>query len=106
MSKSSGGYEHLNEPAERLRLVLSPWDEKPTQDQQRKTEQELDAMHGWIWRELPMDGMKPPRLIHPLGGCEKKSFRLKLLWKPILMTAEKFQKLVPADHRLKGVDEC
>ena len=62
MSKRSGGYQRLNEPAERLRLVPSPWDEEPTQDQQRKTEQELGAVHGWIWRELSDEkGLKEDR---------------------------------------------
>ena len=46
------GIEKLSTPPQRLRDAASPWNKKPNQEQQRRTEQELNAIHGWIWREF------------------------------------------------------
>jgi hypothetical protein len=56
------GIEKLSTPPQRLRDAASPWNEKPSQEQQRKTEQELNAIHGWIWREFSEErGLKADR---------------------------------------------
>ena len=56
------GIEKLSTPPQRLRDAASPWNEKPNQEQQRRTEQELNAIHGWIWREFSEErGLKADR---------------------------------------------
>ena len=56
------GIERLSTPPQRLRDAASPWNEKPSQEQQRRTEQELNAIHGWIWREFSEEsGLKADR---------------------------------------------
>ena len=58
----SVGIERLSMPPQRLRDAASPWNKKPSQEQQRRTEQELNAIHGWIWREFSEErGLKADR---------------------------------------------
>ena len=103
----SVGPLRLQEPPERLRLAASPWDEKPTQDQQRKTEQELGAVHGWIWRELSDEkGLKEDRELIGLRTLRHNAARRLLEVKQLdllqiaglLSTSEDMLRRTYADH--------
>ena len=103
----SVGPQRLQEPPERLRLAASPWDEKPTQDQQRKTEQELGAVHGWIWRELSDEkGLKEDRELIGLRTLRHNAARRLLEVKQLdllqiaglLSTSEDMLRRTYADH--------
>ncbi len=103
----SVGVERLQQPPIRLREAASPWDEKPTQNQQRKTEQELGAVHGWLWRELSDEkGLKADREIIGLRTLRHNAARRLLEVKKLdllqiaglLSTSEEMLRRTYADH--------
>ena len=103
----SVGVEQLQQPPQRLRNAASPWDDKPTQDQQRKTEQELGAVHGWLWRELSDEkGLKADREIIGLRTLRHNAARRLLEVKQLdllqiaglLSTSEEMLRRTYADH--------
>ena len=103
----SVGVERLQRPPARLRQAASPWDDKPTQDQQRRTEQELGAVHGWLWRELSDEkGLKADREIIGLRTLRHNAARRLLEVKQLdllqiaglLSTSEEMLRRTYADH--------
>ena len=103
----SVGVERLQRPPVRLRQAASPWDEKPTQDQQRRTEHELGAVHGWLWRELSDEkGLKADRKIIGLRTLRHNAARRLLEVKQLdliqiaglLSTSEEMLRGTYADH--------
>lgn len=103
----SVGVEQLQQPPQRLRNAASPWDDKPTQEQQRKTEQELGAVHGWLWRELSDEkGLKADREIIGLRTLRHNAARRLLEVKQLdllqiaglLSTSEEMLRRTYADH--------
>jgi len=101
------GPQRLSSPPQRLRDAASPWDEKPTADQQRKTERELQAIHGWIWRELSdTKGLKADReliglrlLRHHAARRLLETQRLDLLQiASLLSTSEDMLRKTYSDH--------
>ena len=103
----SVGVERLQQPPQRLRNAASPWDDKPTQDQQRKTEHELGAVHGWLWRELSDEkGLKADREIIGLRTLRHNAARRLLEVKQLdllqiaglLSTSEEMLRRTYADH--------
>ena len=103
----SVGVERLKRPPVRLRKAASPWDEKPTQDQQRRTEHELGAVHGWLWRELSDEkGLKTDREIIGLRTLRHNAARRLLEVKQLdllqiaglLSTSEEMLRRTYADH--------
>ena len=103
----SVGVEQLQRPPVRLRQAASPWDEKPTQDQQRRTEHELGAVHGWLWRELSDEkGLKADREIIGLRTLRQNAARRLLEVKQLdllqiaglLSTSEEMLRRTYADH--------
>ena len=103
----SVGVEQLQRPPVRLRQAASPWDEKPTQDQQRRTEHELGAVHGWLWRELSDEkGLKADREIIGLRTLRHNAARRLLEVKQLdllqiaglLSTSEEMLRRTYADH--------
>ena len=103
----SVGVEQLQRPPVRLRQAASPWDEKPTQDQQRSTEHELGAVHGWLWRELSDEkGLKADREIIGLRTLRHNAARRLLEVKQLdllqiaglLSTSEEMLRRTYADH--------
>ena len=103
----SVGVERLQQPPQRLRNAASPWDDKPTQDQQRRTEHELGAVHGWLWRELSDEkGLKADREIIGLRTLRHNAARRLLEVKQLdllhlaglLSTSEEMLRRTYADH--------
>ena len=103
----SVGVERLQRPPIRLRQAASPWDENPTQDQQRRTEHELGAVHGWLWRELSDEkGLKADREIIGLRTLRHNAARRLLEVKQLdllqiaglLSTSEEMLRRTYADH--------
>ena len=103
----SVGVERLQRPPVRLRQAASPWDDKPTQDQQRRTEHELGAVHGWLWRELSDEkGLKADREIIGLRTLRHNAARRLLEVKQLdllqiaglLSTSEEMLRRTYADH--------
>lgn len=101
------GIERLQKPPNRLRAAASPWDTKPSQEQQRKTEQELNAVHGWIWRELSdQKGLKADRELIGLRTLRHNAARRLLEVKKLdllqiaglLSTSEEMLRRTYADH--------
>ncbi|AII49672.1 hypothetical protein KR52_11040 [Synechococcus sp. KORDI-52] len=103
----SVGIERLQRPPVRLRKAASPWDDKPTLEQQRKTEQELGALHGWLWRELSDEkGLKADRELIGLRTLRHNAARRLLEVKQLdllqiaglLSTSEEMLRRTYADH--------
>lgn len=101
------GIERLQKPPKRLRVAASPYDAKPTQEQQRITEQELNAVHGWIWRELSDDKeLKVDRELIGLRTLRHNAARRLLEVKQLdllqiaglLSTSEEMLRSTYADH--------
>ncbi len=101
------GVERLSTPPQRLRDAASPWDEKPSQDQQRKTEQELASIHGWIWRELSEErGLRKERELIGLRTLRHNAARRLLEVKQLdllqiadlLSTSEDMLRKTYSDH--------
>lgn len=101
------GVKRLNTPPQRLRDAASPWDEKPSQDQQRKTEHELASIHGWIWRELSEErGLKKDRELIGLRTLRHNAARRLLEVKQLdllqiaglLSTSEDMLRKTYSDH--------
>ena len=77
------GVERLRTPPKRLREAASPWNGKPTRDQQLKTERELGAIYNWIWREFSADkGLEKDRRLISLRTLRHHAAR-RLLEKQI-----------------------
>ena len=103
----SVGVERLQQPPARLRKAASPWDDKPTLEQQRKTEQELGAVHGWLSRELSeAKGLKADRELIQLRTLRHNAARrlleadqLDLLQiAGLLSTSDEMLRRTYADH--------
>ncbi len=101
------GVDRLQKPPQRLRKVASPWDEKPTQEQQRLTEQELNALHGWVWRELSNNkGLKTDRELIGMRTLRHNAARRLLEVKKLdllqiaglLSTSEEMLRRTYSDH--------
>ena len=103
----SVGVERLSTPPQRLRDAASPWNEKPSQEQQRRTEQELNAIHGWIWREFSEEsGLKTDRELIGLRTLRHNAARRLLEVKQLdllqiaglLSTSEDMLRKTYSDH--------
>ena len=101
------GVDRLSRPPQRLRAAASPWNEKPTREQQRKTEHELASIHGWIWRELSEDrGLKKDRELIGLRTLRHNAARRLLEVKELdllqiadlLSTSEEMLRKTYSDH--------
>ena len=101
------GIQRLQRPPARLRHAASPWDDKPTLEQQRKTEQELGAVHGWLWRELSDEkGLKADRELIGMRTLRHNAARRLLEVKQLdllqiaglLSTSEEMLRRTYADH--------
>lgn len=101
------GVGRLQDPPKRLRDAASPWDARPNPDQQRATEQELNAVHGWIWREFSDEkGLKEDRELIGLRTLRHNAARRLLEVKQLdllqiaglLSTSEEMLRRTYSDH--------